>query len=178
MKRITVLILMLTMGTFVNSQTLDTVRIVSKAKKFKPNQYILLMFELRDTVDASGKNITLSRSYYFDKKDRMISSVREYHNPRQPERGTQLIYSFANNKLAAVTVIPPKTTCRNCATRYFFSNDTVVSKLENQYTNVNSAFLIQQAHFLQSKIPHDLPWGYFDDEVIVNGKRKKLKKTY
>ena len=178
MKKITVLFLILSMGTFVSAQTMDTVRIVSKAKRFRPNQYILLMFELRDTVDASGKRFTLSRSYYFDKNDRTIGSVRENHNPKHPEKGTQLIYSFANNELTAVTVIPPKTTCRNCVTRYFFSNDTVVSKQENRYTTTNSAFLIQQAHFLHSKIPHDLPWGYFDDEVIVNGKRKKLRKIY
>jgi hypothetical protein len=136
------------------------------------------MFELMDTVDASGKKITISRSYYFDNKDRLISSIRENHNPRVPENGTQVIYSFANNNLAAVKIIPPKSTCRNCATRYFYSNDTLISKHQNRYTNVNSANFIKQAHYLQSKIPHDLPWGYFDNEVIVNGKRKKLKKTY
>jgi hypothetical protein len=178
MKRITVLLLILTMGTYVRAQTLDTVRIVSEAKKFKPNQYILIMFELMDTLDASGKKITISRSYYYDKKVRKISSIRENHNPREPERGTQVIYSFANNNLTAVTIIPSQSTCRNCATRYFYSNDTLISKQENRYTNVNSENFINQAHFFQSKLPHDLPWGYFDDEVIINGKRKKIKKSY
>lgn len=178
MKKIIVLFLILNLGTYAGAQTLDTVRIVSKAKKFKPSENILIMFELMDTVDASGKNITLSRSYYFDYKYRMITSVREYHNAKKPDRGTQVIYSFASNKLSAVTLIPPKSTCRNCETRYFYSNDTVLSKQENRYTNVNSATFIKQAHFFQSKLPHDLPWGYFDDEVIINGQRKKLKRSY
>ena len=178
MKRITVLFLLLTVGIYAGAQTLDTVRIVSKAKKFKPSEYILIMFELMDTVDVSGKNITLSRSYYFDNKDRMISSVRESHNPKKPDRGTQVIYSFAKNKLSAVTIVPPQSTCRNCATRYYYSNDTLSSKQENRITNVNPAIFIKQAHYFQSKLPQDLPWGFFDNEVIVNGKRKKVKKSF
>ena len=178
MKRITVLFLLLTVGTYAGAQALDTVRIVSKARKFKPSQYIMIMFELMDTLDASGKNITMSRSYYFNNQSRMMSSVREYHNPAKPERGTQVIYSFANNQLSAVTVIPPKSTCRNCASRYFYSNDTVSSKEENRYTNTNPAVFINQAHYFQSKVPHDLPWGYFENEVLINGKSRKLKRSY
>src|SRR5688572_24513386 len=117
MKKITVLLLLLSVGTYAGAQTLDTVTIVSKARKFKPGEYFLLSFELMDTVDASGKKITMSRAYYFDKQNRMLSSVREYDNPQKPEKGTQVIYSFGANKLASVAVIPPKSTCRNCAAR-------------------------------------------------------------
>lgn len=178
MKRITVLLLILILGTYVGAQTMDTVLIVKKARKFKPREYILVMFEISDTIDASGKKISMSRSYYFDNQNRTISSVREYNNPRKPEKGTQVIYSFAQNKLSAVTVIPPKTTCRNCATRYYYFNDTLVSKQENRYTTANSAIFIQQAHYFQNKVPHDLPWGFFDNEVLINGKRKKIKESY
>lgn len=166
------------MGTVVGAQTLDTVRIVSKARKFKPSEYIFMMFELMDTVDAAGKNITLSRSYYFDHKNRMLSSVREYHNPKKPASGMQVIYSFAKNKLSAVTVIPPRSTCKNCESRYFYANDTIVSKQEHPYANANSATFLQQAHYFQAKLPNELPWGYFDNEVLVNGQRKKLKRSY
>lgn len=178
MKKITVLLLLLSVGTYVGAQTMDTVRIVSKARKFKPSEHILLMIEVMDTVDASGKNITMSRSYYFDERNRMLSSVRENYNPKKPEKGTQVIYSFGVNKLTAVTVIPPKSTCRNCASRYYYSNDSLSSKQENGYMNANSAIFINQAHSFQSKLPHDLPWGFFNDEVIVNGIRKKIKRQY
>src|SRR5947209_10401312 len=157
---------------------MDTVLIIKKARKFKPSENILIMFELLDTVDAAGKNLTMSRSYYFDKQNRMVSSIREYYNPRKPEKGTQVIYSFGENKLTAVTVVPPKSTCRNCASQYYYSNDSLLSKQENSYANANSAIFIDQAHYFQSKLPHDLPWGFFDDEVIVNGKMKKIKKSY
>lgn len=175
MKRITVLSLLLSLGTYVGAQTLDTVRVVAKARKFKPRQYIMLMFELLDTVDASGKTVTVGRSYYFDKRQRTISSVRENDNPQNPKNGTQVIYSFGQNKLSAVTIIPPRSTCRNCETRYYYSNDTLKSKQENQYTKANSAAFIKQAHYFQSKVPNDLPWGYFDGEVLVNGQKKKVR---
>ena len=77
MKSIIILLLLLTLGTYVGAQKLDTILIVQKARKFKPSEHILIMFEILDTVDASGKNITMSRSYYFDKQRRKISSVRE-----------------------------------------------------------------------------------------------------
>ena len=75
MKMITALLLLLTVGTYVAAQTMDTVLIIKKARKFKPSENILVMFEILDTVDAVGKNITMSRSYYFDKQHR-ISDLR------------------------------------------------------------------------------------------------------
>ena len=177
MKRITVLLLLLSLGTYVGAQTLDTVRVVAKARKFKPREHILLMFELLDTVDASGKNITIGRSYYFDKQRRTLSSVRENDNPQKPQKGTQVIYSFGQNKLSVATVIPPRSTCRNCQTRYYYSNDTLTSKQENGYTKANSETFIKQANYFQSKVPNDLPWGYFDGEILVNGQKKKIKES-
>lgn len=175
MKKLTILLLLLAVVTHVGAQSMDTVRIISKSKKFKPSQHILLMFEVVDTLDASGKKTPMSRSYYFNEGTRMIGSIREHYNPRKPHKGIQVIYSFNENKLTAVTVIPSKSTCRNCSTQYYFSNDSLLSKLENGYTSTNSAIFINQAHHFLAKLPHDLPWGYFDDEVIVNGKRKKIR---
>lgn len=178
MKKITVLLLLLAVGTYVAAQSMDTVLIVKKARKFKPSENILIMFELKDTVDASGKNITVSRSYYFDKEKRKISSVREHDNPRKPDRGTQVVYTFAANKLTTVTVIPPKSACRNCETLYYYSNDSLLSKQENRYTNADPTIFIKQAQNFQAKLPQDLPWGFFEDEVIVNGEKKKIKFSY
>jgi hypothetical protein len=177
-KKLAILVLFVFAGTCVGAQTLDTVRIVSKARKFAPSKHIMLMFELKDTVDVFGKNTTMSRSYYFDEQNRSISYVREYYNPKKPARGTQVIYSFGANKLTAVTVIPPKSMCRNCASQYFYSNDSLSSKLENANIQVNSANFLTQAHYFQAKLPKDLPWGIFDDEIIVNDKRKKIKSPY
>ncbi len=178
MKKIPVLLLALALGTYLGAQTLDTVFIVTKAKRFTPGKHILLSFELMDTVDATGKNVTLSRSYYFDKRNRTISSVRENHNPKEPKKGTQVIYSFGANKLASVTVIPPRSTCRNCETRYYYAADSLLMKKENSHTNSDPAIFLKQAHYFQSRLPKDLPWGYFGNEVLVNGTRKKIRKSY
>src|SRR5687767_11029937 len=137
MKKISLLLLLLAAGAYAGAQTMDTVVLVSKAKRFTPGEHIFLMFELADTVDVSGKNVTISRAYYFDKKNRTLSSVRESSNPEKPEKGTQVIYSFSANRLTAVTVIPAKSICRNCTARYYFSNDSLLSKQENGYTSVN-----------------------------------------
>ena len=120
----------------------------------------------------------MSRSYYFDERNRRISSVREYYNPNKPKKGTQVIYSFGVNKLTAVTVIPPKSKCANCASRYYYSNDSLSSKEEGVYTNTNPAIFIKQANHFQSKLPRDLPLALFDGEVIVNGKRREIKSQY
>ena len=178
MKNITALLLLLTVATYAGAQTLDTVTVVSKARKFKPGEHILLMFELMDTMDASGKKITMSRAYYFDKRNRMLSSVREYDNPQKPEKGTQVIYSFGANKLASVSVIPPKSTCRNCTSRYYYFNDSLSSKQEHDYTKAHPAIFITQAHYFQSRLPDQLPWGHFEDEVLVNGIKRKIKRQY
>ncbi|MFL5810624.1 MAG: hypothetical protein ACJ749_13970 [Flavisolibacter sp.] len=178
MKQATALILLLMAGTILSAQTMDTVHIVQKARKFKPKEHILIKFEVFDTLDAIGRKTSISRSYYFYEKQRMISSVREYDNPKRPKKGTQLIYSFSENKLRAVTVIPPKSTCRNCASEYYFSSDTLLAKTERVYTNPNPAVFIRNAYYFQAKLPRELPWGYFEDEVIVNGKMKRLKHGY
>ncbi len=178
MKSLILLLIVLTLGTYVRAQTLDTVRVINKAKKFTPRDHIMLMFEVIDTVNASGKKSTMSRSYYFDEPNRRLKSIREYYNPKKPDKGIQVIYSFALNKLTAVTVIPSKSTCKNCASRYFYSNDSLSSKEENSFTKADPGIFLQQALYFQSKLPQDLTWGYFDDEVIVNGIRKKVRKSY
>lgn len=178
MQKITILLLLIAMGMYASAQTLDTVFLASKAKKFNPGKHILISFEINDTVDATGKHINMSRSYYFDEKNRTLSSVREYYNPNKPKKGTQVIYTFGANKLASVTVVPPRSTCKNCSSLYMYVNDSLVSKQENKYTHVPTTAFVQQARYFRSNVPQELPWGFFNDEVMVNGKRKKLKKQY
>jgi hypothetical protein len=165
-------------GTYLSAQPMDTVHIVQKARKFKSREHILLVFEVLDTLDAMGSKVTISRSFYFDEKQRMISSVREYDSPKRPAKGTQLIYTFVKNQLAVVTVTPPKSSCKNCASVYYFSGDTLLTKRESVYTNADPEMFIRKAQYFQAKLPRELPWGYFEDEVLVNGKMKKLKHRY
>ena len=177
MKRILFFLLLVILGTQMKAQTLDTVRLVQKARKFRASENILLMFEVQDTVDAKGKKMSYSRSYYFDEKRRMLSSVREYHNPGRPEKGTQVIYSFSENKLRSVTVIPSRSACRNCSSEYFFSDDSV-RKNEREYKTSNPNDFISKANAFRAKLPTELPWGFFENEIMVNGEMKKLKAMF
>jgi hypothetical protein len=155
---------------------MDTVRIVYKTKKFNADEHIRLTFEVLDTLDAFGRSVTVSRSYYFDKKHRTISSVREYANPKKPRKGTRVVYSFTKNKLAAVTVIPPRKACKDCASEYYYASDTLLSKRESIYTNSDPTVFVKQAHYFQSKLPQHLPFGYFENEVIENGKGRRMQR--
>ena len=177
MKKLAILIILFTIVTSAGAQTLDTVFITNKTKKFQSDEHMLLSFEIIDTVDVTGKKIIMSRSYYFGSSSRSISSVREYYNPNNPEKGIQVIYSFGANKLASVTVIPAKSTCRDCATRYYYLNDTLISKQGN-ITHANSENFVKQAKKFRSRLPGDLPWGFFNNEVFVDGERKKIKNPY
>jgi hypothetical protein len=178
MKPILVVLMLLITGTYVNAQMMDTVLIIQKARKFNASKNILLMLEVLDTVDPIGRHVTISRSYYFDEKKRMISSVREYDNPERPEKGIQVTYSFVKNQLSAVTVTPPKSSCNNCSSEYYFSGDKVLAKRESVYTTATPEIFIGKAQYFKAKLPDELPWGYFDNEVLVNGKMKKLKHQY
>jgi hypothetical protein len=178
MKPIIFFLLLLIASPSLEAQLLDTVRIVHKPPKFKARKHILMRFEKLDTIDVRGQTITISRSYYFDKKQRMISSVRQYDNPKKPANGTQVIYSFAKNHLTAVIVIPPRKTCLNCASEYYFSGDTLFTKRERVYKSPDPGAFLLQAYSFRSKFPPYLPWGYFEDEVLVNGKMKRLSSGY
>jgi hypothetical protein len=178
MKKIIILLLLIASGFYAGAQTLDTVVLVSKAKRFQPGKHILFSFELRDTVDAVGNKTTMSRSYYFDNKHRMLASVREYYNPRKPEKGKQVIYSFGANKLASVTIIPPRSECKRCETKYYYAADTVSLKQGKNTMQQDPANFIARGHYFLSGVPKDLPWGFFNDEILVNGEQKRIKNKY
>jgi hypothetical protein len=178
MKETILLIVFLPVFSTLHAQVMDTVRINYKPKKFNAKEHILLMFETFDTTDADGKKNTIGRYYYFDKKQRIISSVREYYNFRKREHGRQVFYTFGKGQLVRVTVIPPKSLCEKCASEYFFSGDTISFKKEFLYSNDYPKLFLAQARYFQSKLPRYLPWGYFEEEVIVNGKMKRLRRSY
>src|SRR5215217_3162940 len=109
MKRGIFLLMLITTLTQLSAQR--TVRIDHIARHFKANKHILMLFEQLDTADASGRKFTISRSYYFDEKNRMISTVQEFENQADPNMGPRVTYTYDQNQLAKVTVIPSKAQC-------------------------------------------------------------------
>jgi hypothetical protein len=178
MKQLMFFILLCLPGILIHAQRLDTILIVQKAKKIKPRKHILLMFELLDSLDRNGRKTSITRSYYFDKKQRLISTVREFYNPKRPDKGRQVVYTFSRNRLATVTVTPPKSECRNCTSEYHYSGGTLLTKNEKAHTHANSQYFIEQSRYFLSKLPTHLPWGHFEDEVIVKGRMRKSRRQY
>ncbi|RYY85113.1 MAG: hypothetical protein EOO15_17825, partial [Chitinophagaceae bacterium] len=121
------------LATQLSAQTIDTVFVQGKTKKFVEGKFYLILFEKVDTLDVDGTKTQFSRSFYFDKKNRMISSVREYSNPSKPARGTQVVYSFWQNRLTKVTVTPSRKNCLECSSEYYFSGDSLSGKIERLF---------------------------------------------
>src|SRR5215213_5599394 len=118
MKQITVLLLLITAWTCISAQQFETKHADSIANNFRPKKNILVLFEKLDTTNTSGRKSMFSRSYYFDEKQRTISSVREYENSINPGSGGQVIYTFTDSNLAKVTVIPSMSDCIYCSGEY------------------------------------------------------------
>ncbi|RYZ45179.1 MAG: hypothetical protein EOP49_25675 [Sphingobacteriales bacterium] len=161
-----------------DAQILDTVRVQGPARKFREDKNTLIIFETVDSTDANGAKAKFSRGFYFDKKRRTLSSVREYSNPSNPARGTQVVYNFGLNRLTKVSVTPSVKVCRNCSSEYYFSGDTLTSKSEKVYRSSDPLAFVSQANAFRSRVPDSLAWGYFNDEKIINGKKKKTARQY
>src|SRR5215213_7419530 len=106
MKRGIFLLMLITTLTQLSAQ--NTVRIDHIARHFKTNKHILMLFERLDTADASGTKYTINRSYYFDEKNRMISTVQEFENQADFNMGARVTYTYDQSRLAKVTVLPSK----------------------------------------------------------------------
>src|SRR5215207_8773677 len=173
MKRGIFLLMLITTLTHLSAQ--NTVRIDHIPRHFKANKHILMLFEQLDTADASGRKFTISRSYYFDEKNRMISAVQEFENQVDPDMGTRVTYTFDQSRLAKVTVLPSKVQCRKCESQYYFVGDTLLLKKEISYKSSNPDSFVLQAQYFKMQLPAQLPWGHFQNEVFRNGKRKTIR---
>ncbi|TCJ12160.1 hypothetical protein EPD60_16570 [Flaviaesturariibacter flavus] len=154
------------------AQEIDTVRVQAKVRRFQPDKYYLITYETGETVDSAGKTLRSSRSYFFDKKERMLHSVRESSNAAFPRRGTQVVYDFWKNRLTKVNVTPPASDCRNCASEYFFEADTLWNIRERGYRNALPRSYAARAAYFRSRVPVLLEWGYFGNEHTVNGRQE------
>jgi hypothetical protein len=171
---ITVWLLINTTG-FLSAQDSNASRMDSINRKLRPNKQILVMFEKFDTTETPVKKYTISRSYYFDRKNRKISYVASDKTEGKNKKGERTIYAFSENQLVTVTIVPPKWECRKCKTEYFYRDGVVTGKIERNYRFDNPERFVADAMWFKSKLPGYLPWGYFQNEVIVSGKMKSKR---
>ena len=178
MKQTMVLLLLFVSRTYTEAQQFNTSDVDRLAREFRTRKHILLRYEMLTNIDSTGRSFAVSRFYYFDKKQRILSSVQEFHDPMNPQEGRRVIYTFKESHLVKVTDIPAREDCINCLNEYYYSADSLVFKKERGSSVNNTNLYLEQATAFRSHVPYHLPWGHFQDEVLVNGKMRKVRNKY
>jgi hypothetical protein len=140
--------------------------------KLKLKNQFLVRFEKFDTTETPGKTFTISRSYYFDGKNRTIRYVETDKTQDKKKKGERRIYTFSENQLINATIIPPKSECRKCGGEYYYWDGHLIGKKEMNFNFDHPETFVTNAMWLKPKVPDFLPWGHFQNEVLVNGQMK------
>jgi len=127
------------------------------------NNIILLFSELPDTVDITGLNFSQRNSYYFDWRQKELRLIdvyrfdklakkqmveRAFRKNKKIPPGTETQYVFFRNCLVKVKVTPTARQCTQCFAEYYFSNDGLIFKNEQHYSEQTNKFLEEAAFFL------------------------------
>jgi len=115
----------------------------SLADKTNPYKTILLFAEIRDTTDdQTGKLFTQRSSYYYDWVRKELRYIEVYNFDGVLKRNvvkrafrkqkcippaTYVKYTFFENKLLKVKLVPSKRECEQCVEEYYLVNDVVIS---------------------------------------------------
>jgi hypothetical protein len=134
-----------------------------RLQKAKPRQQWLMRYEKVDTTDSrTGRKFTVSRAYYFNKAQRQLQTV--HIQEVDTRRGLEATFTFYNNQLTQVLVIPPRSECRRCRKEYYFLGNKLHSSNDTHELLEKERAYIQEASFLKGKMPDKLEWGYFEWE--------------
>ena len=136
----------------------------SISHKINMDNTILLFSELPDTVDIrTGLKFSQRNSYYFDWRqkelrlidvyrfDRLTKShvaARAFRKNKKIPSGTEIQYVFFRNDLVKVKVTPSEQQCRQCSGEYYFSNDELIFKNEQHYSQQANNFTKDASFFL------------------------------
>ena len=124
-----------------------------------PKKKLIVRFEKVDTTDESGRHFEVSRSYYFDRERKNLLLITVNEKQFHPRTGFLVWYTFSDNKLLKVTTIPSKNICRQCSAEYYFSNDSLINKNEQNYSVKDINRFLDDSKKLSKK-------------VLANGKMK------
>ena len=136
----------------------------SLASKFKSCKTVLLFSELRDTADdQSGKKYSQRNSYYYDfvHKELRYIEVYEFEDLLKSRRiektfrkkrdipsSTHIIFSFFENKLVKVKLIPPKVQCEKCFEEYYYVNDMIILQNDKSAFGMRRNLLNESSFYL------------------------------
>jgi hypothetical protein len=155
-------LLLLTMVSAI-SQDAGTGSRSHRLQKAKSRQQWLMRYEKVDTTDSrTGRKFTVSRAYYFNKARRQLQTV--HIQEVDTRRGLETTFSFYNNQLTHVLVIPPRSECRRCRKEYYFFENKLHSSNDTHDLQEKARVYTKEAAFLKNRMPDKLEWGYFEWE--------------
>jgi len=148
----------------VEAQNPDVRFIDSVSHKINMDNTILLFSELPDTVDIrTGLKFSQRNSYYFDWRQKELRLIdvykfdklakkhmveRAFRKNKKIPSGTEIQYVFFRNDLVKVKVTPSEQQCRQCSGEYYFSNDELIFKNEQHYSQQANNFIRDASFFL------------------------------
>lgn len=119
----------------------ETKAIDALERQTRQQKKVILRIERVDTTGESGHRLEMTRTYYLDADKKNLLLVTAYENQQSPTKGLQVLYTFSNNRLVKVSAMPAKALCRQCSATYYFANDTLFYKREQNFA-VQKAFLL------------------------------------
>ena len=112
----------------------------------------IMRIERMDTADGSGRRLEVTRTYFLDEARKNLLLITAYENQQSPNKGLQVVYTFSNNRLVKVNAAPAKSVCRKCNAAYYFSNDTLFHKREQNFAVQNAFSLVDDSKRLSARV--------------------------
>jgi hypothetical protein len=164
MKKLISLITIVLVVFSTHAQLQSVEFIDSLATQTDPYKTMLLFTEFRDTTDdQTGQVYTQRNSYYFDWVYHELRYIEVYdfdstvnkhktekafRRKKQIPSSTHIKYSFFDNKLVKVGIIPSTMQCKQCSAEYYFANDILISKREQNVLELKRNFLADATFYL------------------------------
>jgi len=144
--------ILLSITCMAQSQEQDVKAIDALERKTIDQKKSIIRIERMDTTDGSGQRIGVTRTYFLDEARKNLLLITAYENQESPGKGLQVVYTFSNNRLVKVNTTPANSVCRKCNAAYYFSNDNLIHKREQNFAVQNAISLINDAKRLSARV--------------------------
>jgi len=136
----------------------------SLATQTDPYKTILLFTEFLDRADdQTGQPYTQRNSYYFDWAHHELRYIevydfdntvkkhkteRAFRRKKQIPSSTHITYTFFDNKLVKAGITPSPMQCNQCSAEYYFADDILISKREQNIFKLKRNFMSDATFYL------------------------------
>ena len=173
MKKMVLFIIAVLLILVVKAQDTKIEFIDSLANKGNQHKIILLFSELLDTMDNQENGWLQRNSYYFDWGHKELRYIEVYKFEKTIKKKTitrafkknnrippanRIIYTFFKNSLVKVIIMPSDRQCGSRSAVYYFFDDMLIFKNENNFSLPNINFNNDVTFFMEKlRIPKREP---------------------